>query len=148
MTEPVSLSSVMPAPKRPLWPLLVLAVAVLIVAGGIGGYLLLRPSRLTISGVLELRSASTATSAGRCSGTGGYNDIVAGADVTVTDAAGTIVAIGALGAGAVTNMACAFPFSVSAPAGKGFYGLAIGHRSKVQYSESALAKPVHLSLGS
>jgi len=147
VNEP-SLSSVMPAPKRPRWPLLVLVAALLIVAGGVGGYLLLRPSTLTISGVLELRSASTATDGGHCSGTGGYSDIAAGADVTVTDAAGTIVAIGALGAGTIADMACAFPFSVSAPAGKGFYGLTIGHRSKVQYSESALAQPVHLSLGS
>ena len=149
MTEPVSLSSVMPAPKRPIWPLLILAAAVLIVAGVIGGYFLLRPaSMIAVTGSLELSTSSAATLAGHCAGSGPYGDIVPGATVTITDAAGTTVALGSLGTGNVTtNKTCGFPFALSVPAGKGFYGIEVSHRGRLQLTEAKLAGPIQLTLG-
>lgn len=149
MTEPVSLSSVMPAPRRPLWPFLVLAAAVLIVAGVIGGYFLLRPKTIAVTGTLDLSTSSAATQAGHCAGSGPYADIAPGATVTITDAAGTTVALGELGPGTVTrNSTCGFPFALSVPAGKGFYGIEIAHRGRVQITEAKLAQPIRLALGS
>jgi len=149
VTEPVSLSSVMPAPKRPVWPLLVLAAAVLIVAGGVGGYFLLRPKpAIAVTGMLELSTSTSQTLAGHCAGSGAYADITPGAQVTITDGTGATIALGALGTGDVTkNLTCGFPFALSVPAGKGFYGIEVAHRGRLQLTEAKLAQPIQLTLG-
>lgn len=71
-----------------------------------------------------------------------FDDVKAGAQVTVTDAAGTVVGIGKLGDGAAASESdgatsgnlrypCEFTFDVAGvPAGKRFYGVKVGAHSE------------------
>lgn len=75
-----------------------------------------------------------------CEGTGGYDDIVEGAAVTVYDAGGKVVAEGTLGAGVYADPVnftgdCEFPFTVlNVPSGAKFYQEEITHRGKITMS--------------
>lgn len=70
-----------------------------------------------------------------CQGYGGYDDIAEGSSVTVYNAAGQVVATGALGTGTPSGTACVFPVSVpDVPDGSKFYGVEISHRGKIQVS--------------
>ncbi|WP_406725120.1 hypothetical protein WJ438_11275 [Streptomyces sp. GD-15H] len=74
-----------------------------------------------------------------CSGTGGYSDIDFGTQVNVTDAAGTLVAVGSLGFGQKTEQGCEFPFTVDdiAPGSK-FYTVEVSHRGGLTQTEDQL----------
>lgn len=85
-----------------------------------------------------------------CAGEGGYDDLHAGTSVTVTDAAGATIGLGKLGQGFLNPGAstCSFSFNVTnIPAGKGFYGVEVSRRGRVQYPEADLVKDVVLSIG-
>jgi hypothetical protein len=87
-----------------------------------------------------------------CTGMGGYSDITLGAQVVITDQSGTTIAVTDLGGGQMIGSGmsrqCAFDFSAgSVPAGKSFYGVTIGHRGTIQYSQAELESGVELSLG-
>ncbi|MFE7235071.1 hypothetical protein ACFVAF_31470 [Streptomyces sp. NPDC057596] len=74
-----------------------------------------------------------------CSGTGGYSDIDFGAQVTITDAAGTLVAMGSLGFGQKTDQGCEFPFTVDdITPGSKFYTVEISHRGGLTKTEEQL----------
>lgn len=86
-----------------------------------------------------------------CQGWKGFSDIAGGAQVTVTDANGKALAIGALDRGTATGITssdvnglpraerCTLPFKVSGIApGVGPYGVQIAHRDIVRFEESRL----------
>lgn len=93
-----------------------------------------------------------------CVGTGGYDDIHVGAQTVVTDAAGTTIAVGSivddipqvgdLIDGTARATSCVFRFRVQdVPADKGFYGVEVSHRGRLQYPEAEASKELTLTLG-
>jgi hypothetical protein len=85
-----------------------------------------------------------------CKGSGGFSDIYEGAQVVVTDPAGTVVGVGVVSAGipGESGTTCTFLFSADdVPAGKGFYGIKIGNRPVRQMGEAELHQRLDLSLG-
>lgn len=88
-----------------------------------------------------------------CTGSGGYDDIVKGASVTVYDAGGKTVATGALGAGRYASedstAPCLFPVSVpGVPGGSKFYRVEVSHRGQITVSAAdAKAGAFAASLG-
>jgi hypothetical protein len=124
---------------------LVIAAVLVLAAGGTLTYLVLRGDTFTISGSLTIASGR---SVGDCIGTKGYDDIRGHGQVTVTDAAGAVVAVGALDSGESWQSGCRFQFSVAnVPSGKGFYGIEVGNRSPIRYAEADLKDELTLSLG-
>lgn len=88
-----------------------------------------------------------------CFGRDGYDDLVGGASVVVTDASGTTVGVGQLRTGLAVvgsdNRAsvCNMGFSVyNVPTGKGFYAIEVSRRGKVTFHEAELASPVQLAI--
>jgi hypothetical protein len=115
------------------------------------------PTTFTFSGTVtvEAGSGSEATDGGDCVTDGGYSDISSGAQVTVTDEGGKIVALGNLDPGHTAEVVgtfastCVFGFTVrSVPEGVAFYSIEIAHRGALRYTRSDLATPLALSLGS
>lgn len=105
------------------------------------------------SGTLDLDGQPDGGPGEYCQGAGGYNDIAAGAQVVIYNAAGTQLAIGALGSGSTvshgpdTLATCRFRFSVpSVPSGVGPYSVEISHRGKIAFTE-ADARSIKLSIG-
>ena len=84
-----------------------------------------------------------------CTGYEGYDDIRAGAGVTVYDSAGKVVATSSLGAGKPKDAACVFPVKVpGVPEGSKFYQVEISHRGKITVSTAeAKAGEFGASLG-
>lgn len=87
-----------------------------------------------------------------CTGMRGYDDIGAGAQVVITDQAGTVIGTGSLSGGTMLGSGptrqCQFPFEVTnVPAGKSFYGVSISHRGTLQYTENQLTSGLELQLG-
>ena len=122
---------------RPRHWILTVSLAVLLLAG-IGAYLLLRPGTFDLHGTLVLDSEWQVGSNHTCSGKATYEDVREGAQVVITDPAGTTVALGHLGLGKPKEpVGCGFPISVpDVPAGHRIYGVAIpGHGDPVQVSE-------------
>lgn len=116
------------------------------------------PAPFSVSGsmALELGGFIWSSDADVCSGKGGYDDIHGGAQVVITDAANTTIAIGALEPGIPTRdpgrpgyaTECRFPFSIAdVPGGHEFYGVEISHRGKLQYTREQMASPLEFSLG-
>lgn len=110
--------------------------------------LILHSDTITVVGTVEIGGDGfSMVSGGTCAGDGGYSDIRAGAQVVVSDAAGTTVAVGHLGDGSWIGAHCELPFSVDVPAGSDFYGLQVASRNVVQYKAGQLNSPVVLSIG-
>ncbi len=84
-----------------------------------------------------------------CQTGGSYADIQPGATVTVSDASGKTLALGALGDGTQDGASnCKVPFTVTGvPAGEKFYGVEVTHRGRLQYTAEQLAEPLALTLG-
>lgn len=128
---------------------------------GCGGAAVAESSSITMYGQLALTDGWYAPQVGQtkkfegpCTGDGGYDDLHAGATVTVTDADGSVVALGSLGSGRLQSDGsafppCVFPFTVSdVPAGFGFYGVEVSHRGSVPVTgEEAAAGYVRLTIG-
>ncbi|WP_166026330.1 hypothetical protein [Streptomyces chilikensis] len=101
-------------------------------------------------GTLTLQDAGAGLDAGEiCSGTGGYSDIDFGTQVTVTDADGTLVAMGLLSLGEKTDAGCEFPFTVDdITPGSKFYTVEVSHRGGLTQTEEDLrAGSLAFSLG-
>jgi hypothetical protein len=138
------------------------AVAVLLAGcgGGAQASTPAGPAVLEVSGSLVIRTQSWSTD---CTGGRGYEDVTAGAQVTVTDGAGAVIGLGQLLAPTFTPDSgippnpeigsqwgvCGWPFVVTnVPAGRGFYGIEVAHRGAVRYPEADLtSRPVQLRLG-
>lgn len=105
----------------------------------------------TVSGTVTLSDPNTA--AAGCIGLGGYSDISAGAQVTVTNQSQTVLGSTGLGAGVpdATSTSCVYPFSFSDIPKASFYGLTLTHRGTLQYSYQDMVTndwTVSLTLGS
>lgn len=86
-----------------------------------------------------------------CTALGGYGDITQGAAVTIGDGSGRTLAVTGLGAGSVggdeSQALCDFPFTVTVPAGRGTYTVAVSHRGTQVFTEGQIESPVTLTLG-
>jgi len=135
-----------PVKSRRRWVVqLAAGVAGLVVgAGGVGlawgmsGSPVAKPFVLRGSLVLSDPTPTDSNYTG-CTGSGGYDDIVPGAAVTVYDAGGKVVANGALGEGRYASTdstaPCVFKFVVpGVPDGAKFYQVEISHRGKLTVS--------------
>jgi hypothetical protein len=69
-----------------------------------------------------------------CTGTGGYDDVQAGLQVTVSDQTGTVIGNGALGSGETIGEGCQFRFQVDNVPLATFYRLEVGRRGEISYS--------------
>ncbi|MFI0721686.1 hypothetical protein [Streptomyces sp. NPDC021224] len=142
-----------PVPRAGRWrPVALGAVAGLVLGGGgVGAAWALStagssppaPTPFTLLGTLSLSHAvDLDEEAASCAGSGGYDDIVQGAAVTVYDATGTVVATGSLGEGlrgqaGYSSAACEFPVTVlGVPAGRTFYAVEIAHRGRIAVTEA------------
>lgn len=99
---------------------------------------------------------------GECKTWKGFADISEGGQITVTNAANEIVAIGKLGAGVQQSRSwtyrewfrmktpiCEFSFSFEAPAGESFYTIALGNANRGEFTvtEAELGEGIFLTLG-
>lgn len=145
-----------PARRTALWVGLG-GVAVLLVVGAVGAYLLGSqvadpPQRpITATGDLRLAAGQYSRSGQACAGTGGYADIRGGTQVVVTDGSSKTVAVGELAPGRLHSFdnkttECVFDFQATVPAGHDFYGVTIGKRGTVQYPAAQLVQPLRLTL--
>jgi hypothetical protein len=77
------------------------------------------------------------------------DDMGDGTTVIVYDSTGQSVAVGALGRGNLTGLACSFPFDVeNVPAGSGSYSVEVSHRGKLTFSAGqAQSGPIAMTLG-
>ena len=114
-----------------------------------------KPLPLLVRGTFSLSLPGFVWNPGVCTGTGGYDDIDADTTVVVTDNAGTTVAIGKLGAGQPVRdpddpsraQTCMYTFDIpNVPSGRHFYGIEVGHRGRVQFTEAQLGERVQLEL--
>ena len=86
-----------------------------------------------------------------CTGTGGYDDVEAGLQVTVSDQTGTVIGNGALGSGQTIAEGCQFRFRVNNVPLATFYRVAVGRRGELSYSLDQMKQAnwsVELTLGS
>jgi hypothetical protein len=112
-----------------------------------------------LSGTITVKAdelASERTDGGDCYTSDGYDDIREGAQLTVKDETGTVIAIGLLDPGHVgemnvahtTALKCIFGFSAdNVPEGKAFYIVEISHRGEMKYSRAQLSDSIALTLG-
>lgn len=116
-----------------------------------------RPSRpealretFTLTGKLVVPArVETFVPDGGCIGDRGYSDIRPGAGVTVYTASGTVLTTGALTAGRMDSMRCAYAFAVvDVPRGEGIYQVEVAGRGKVSVDEAtATTAGASLTLG-
>lgn len=115
------------------------------------------PATITVKGMLVLDSGDFTWNPGEgCWGIRGYEDLTADAGVTVTDAAGAVVALGRIDSTIPITSddditiaeRCELHFTAAdVPSGKGFYGVEVTHRGAVKFTEADLtAGPVELTL--
>lgn len=164
-----------PAPKKrtisPVW----LVVGTVLIAGAVIAFVATRdgadtapaasptPKTQSLSGSMTLFSdtggvvvngfpSNPDQALGRqCWGSSGYDDIDAGADVTVTDESGTVIAVGALGPGEVVSfragnfltdfedaVRCEFEFMINDVPDAKFYGVEVSDRGELRYSRDEL----------
>jgi hypothetical protein len=103
---------------------------------------------LTASGTFRVTDGLSRTEGAVCFVSGVFPDIATGTAVIITDASATTVAIGALSAGTGDSNVCVFRFAVpNVPAGKGFYGVEVASRGRVQFTEAEMRSGVRLTLG-
>jgi len=168
------LTSPHPAPARRrgiaswVWAVIGGAAVLVILGGAAAVWLLLRDdgtspsspaaSTVTVSGSLTLDLGSgnfTWVGDGdtSCSGRRGYEDVRSGAQITITNPDGKVLALGRLGYGRARGTEdgyaddCYFTFEVKdVPAGHGIYGVEISHRGRIQVKEAELQQ-VAMSLG-
>jgi hypothetical protein len=87
---------------------------------------------------------------GDCSGTGGYDDVQEGLQVTVADEAGTVIGTGYLLAGEQTSGGCMLRFKIDGIRPAKFYKVTVGRRGEISYSHAEMEAQgwfVELTLG-
>jgi len=121
-------------------------------AWGLSGGGSAAPKSFTLTGSMTLTgdSVPSGDTSEDCTGYQGYDDIAAGAGVTVYDSAGKVVASGSLGTGKPKGAACVFPVRVpGVPEGSKFYRVEVSHRGQITVSAAeAKAGEFAASLGS
>lgn len=110
----------------------------------------------TLTGNLTLTSAGDFPRLGidnpSCAGTGGYDDITEGAEVTVRDDKDKLIGTGKLLLGfRVDDDHCTFKYTVTKIPSAKFYVVTVTHRGGVSYSAAEMAKnkwSIDTSIGS
>jgi hypothetical protein len=107
---------------------------------------------LNLSGTMTLTDSEGVTDdgAGGCEGTGGYDDLQAGASVVVSDEANKVIGTSNLGDGSYSGTDCIFRFVVSNLPQAKFYKVEVSHRGQVTYPYNDLVAnrwSVELSIG-
>ena len=129
---------------------IVIAVGVLLTGCGGGSDAKdAEPKVFDVKGTMTLTSESVIGDGGDgCLGSGGYDDMRAGAPVVVFDDAGKKVGIGELEVGqASSTVRCVFNFTVpEVPAGGKIYSIEVSHRGEIPF-KPAQAKKLSLTLG-
>lgn len=134
------------ARRRRLWVIGCVAAVAVALAATTATYLVTRQETFDVTGVLRLRDAETVKAG--CQGQGGFSDLNGNAQVVVTDAAGTTIALGRIVKSTTDGRTCDYTFTVEAvPAGHGFYGVEVTRRGRIQYTEQQLRQGVTMSLG-
>jgi hypothetical protein len=112
------------------------------------------PTTMTVTGSLLLTYSTGVLNLDdvNCQGMGPYDDIKPGSQVVITDQSGAVVATAALGTGKLIGSGltrqCQFSFTAnSVPKGHTFYGIQLGRRGSIQYTESDLDRGPQLKLG-
>lgn len=110
---------------------------------------------IDITSVLKAKSPTIGVTPCKAQ-SGGYDDIHAGAQVTVRDADGKTVALGTLDSGLLAGKPgtllilskCSFSFSITdVPSGGDFYSVEVAHRGQVNYSAVQMQSALKLTLG-
>ena len=130
------------------------ALGVVILGAG-AAVTMLHSEKHTLTGSLSLSDSSSFGSLNpgdSCQGSDGYDDIVPGAQVVVTDQSGKTLQTGVLGAGSYDGSSCDFDLKISNLPDASFYRLQIGRetRGTMQYSLSEMKRnhwQVSLTLG-
>jgi hypothetical protein len=137
------------ASRRPEWlvALLIVGGVALILVIGVGAWWWTTQRTLTVDGDISVTGSSSGYTGGPCVTRSGFDDIAAGAQVVVKDAAGKVLATTTLGPGRSTGTACAFGFHTDVPTGSDFYGVELGRRGVVQFTAEQMAAGVHLTVG-
>jgi hypothetical protein len=105
------------------------------------------PDDRSIAGQVVLTGENVSTTS-PCHGVGDYRAIREGAQVVLTDEAGTTMRLAKLGpAKAYEPGTCTFAFAIPEVPGRDFFGIEIANAVKVQYANADLAGPVTITLG-
>lgn len=151
-----------PPAQRPIWrkPSVQIIAAVVVVAAGIGAWLITNQSSATIAvrGSINLGLLAAVDPANSdptnpiggdpCQSAGGYTDIAQGAEVTIGGSTGQTLGIGQLGAGTETSGGyCSFPFSVQVAGGQSEYTVTISTRGTQVFTPQQVAQGIVLTLG-
>lgn len=171
MQQPDSETAVATVSQRPAWwrrrrvQLLAAAVAV---AVGAGTYVAIGssgPGTIDVHGTLrlgplsavdEVHSFGAAENGDVCVSGSGYDDITAGAAVTVGGSNGQTLGVGPLSGGAESGVDtvggalmgfCVFTFDVTVPAGQSVYTVTIGHRGTQTLTAVEVTGGIALTLG-
>lgn len=153
---PVSGPPVPPPPKRRnVVPVLAIALALMVAAVVVLLVIVLNTDdgdgdSFTLSGTFTLTDGATQyASQGACEGTGGYDDIREGTQVTVYSSAGEVLGTGYLDSSTYLDPVCEFELTVDGvPTGYDFYQVEVSHRGKIAVSDDeARAGEVALTLG-
>jgi len=115
---------------------LVIGLVLLLAAAGIGTYLLTRRGADTFDAHITLTVPGCASP--------GYDDIRNGTQATLTNAHNTVVSIAQLDIIGTCHWQATFP---KVPAGEAFYGITIGRRGTLQFTEQELRAGADLSIG-
>lgn len=112
-------------------------------------------STINLDGYADNIAGSAATLANTtgetCSGAGGYDDLIPGAQVKVSDASGKTLALGQLDPGKYDAQlgTCTFTFTVpGTPAEQAFYGVMVSHRGAPQFTYAQMKTGPSLTIGS
>ena len=143
------------ATRRFLRPKVLVPIAVLAIVAVVGIVLLTRdssPEPHSIIGILTLTDTDEFWSEGDpCAGSGGYDDIQEGAQVTVKDENGHVLATSDLLEGvAASDYECDFAFAIPDVPEARFYAVEISHRGEITNSRRDLERNdwfVGLTLG-
>lgn len=92
-------------------------------------------------------SRNYSTYSGTCEGTGGYNDMAEGAEVTIHDAQNTVIATGHLNAGSDEGGMCVFTWSIPDVPVQKFYGVQVTHRGTITFTAQDAEGSLDTSLG-
>jgi hypothetical protein len=138
------------------WVVALVGLSVLVVAGYVLGNQLFAGDdpRQTMHVSFILHAHLNGQAGQACAGSGGYSDIRAGAQATVKNSDGKIIANGALGPGQMakgtTGFDCVFETTVSGVPKSDFYSVEVTRRGTVNYSHADLQQrgwEVTLELG-
>jgi hypothetical protein len=105
---------------------------------------------LNVVGDVQVMYPSQVKIGSVCASPSGYQDIAQDSQIKITDAHGTTIGLGYLGAGYINGDSlpqyCDFPFAVNdVPGGQNFYGLQVANRNAITYTAKALAEPITIT---